>query len=112
MLLVKPLPVVELFWRRMARIDRSDPNACWLWPATFNRQGYGVLFYGGKPQRVLKAHRLSYELFVGPIPPGMDVCHRCDVPACINPMHLWIGTRGENIRDAVRKGRHFSPFRK
>lgn len=103
---------LELFWRRMARIDRSDPNACWLWPAVFNRQGYGVLFYGPLPQKLVKAHRFSYALFVGPIPEGYDVCHRCDVPACINPLHLWAGTRSENIRDAVRKGRHFTPFRK
>lgn len=82
-----------------------EPNTgCLLWSGNALPQGYG-LFYVGLPTRA-RAHRFAYELVHGPIPAGMVVCHRCDTPACVNVDHLYIGTVGDNNRDAFAKGRN------
>lgn len=84
--------------------DPSDPaGGCRLWIGAKSRHGYGSLSW--KMKRLV-AHRAAYECAFGPIPSGMVVCHRCDVPACINPTHLFIGTQRDNIRDMISKGRH------
>lgn len=75
---------------------------CWLWNATRDGGGYGRMKVGGS---FVRTHRLSYELHVGAIPHGMCVCHRCDVPACVNPEHLFVGTQLDNIKDRCEKGR-------
>lgn len=75
-------------------------SGCWLWMGVIHASGYG--HYNGK-----KAHRLSWELHNGSIPDGMCICHKCDVPSCVNPNHLFLGTQGDNVRDAWTKGRHF-----
>lgn len=75
---------------------------CWLWPNLMNT-GYGHIT---TPRTgLMLAHRYAYELLVGPIPTGSFICHHCDVPACVNPEHHFIGTRDDNMRDAVNKGR-------
>ena len=92
---------MERFW---ARVERGD--GCWEWRGTRRRDGYGQLMVNGK---LIRAHRLAYELSVGPIPPGLSVCHRCDNPPCVRPDHLWLGSRAENLADMTAKGRrrHF-----
>lgn len=80
-----------------SRIEYEQNSGCWLWAGPMSGK-YGCV---GK----LYAHRFSYERDVGPIPEGMDVCHRCDTPLCVNPQHLFPGTRAINLQDAVRKGR-------
>jgi len=76
---------------------------CWHWMGPDNGKGYGRITYEGRMQMV---HRLSYRAFVGEIPEGMYVLHRCDNRACINPEHLWLGTYHDNMQDCIAKGRH------
>ncbi len=81
-----------------------DPNTgCWLWERMVDRNGYGRLWHKGKPMQF--AHRVSYENYRGEIPSGLCVCHKCDTPGCVNPDHLFLGTRSDNMADRQRKGR-------
>jgi len=77
-------------------------DGCWLWMASKQSKGYGQFRYNGTTKR---AHRVSWELFVGEIPSGLCVLHHCDEPSCVNPAHLFLGTPLDNTRDMIRKGR-------
>lgn len=89
----------ERFW---AKVARRGQNECWLWTGHRNPFGYGRI---GTDGTVALAHRASWELHNGPIPDGLCVLHRCDNPSCVNPKHLFLGTREENNLDRVAKGR-------
>lgn len=80
-----------------------EPNCgCWLWEAGAFSNGYGAFHLDRK---VVGAHRFSYRLYVGSIPDGMLVCHSCDIPQCVNPDHLWLGSHADNTADMMAKGR-------
>lgn len=93
------------FW---SRVDKTQPPArpdlgpCWLWTDNKFNTGYGQLMVEG---RVIGAHRRAWILTHGPIKEGLCVLHKCDVRACCNPDHLFLGTKGDNIRDCAAKGR-------
>lgn len=75
---------------------------CWEWQGALSDTGYGQIRVNRK---TLYAHRISYEMFVGSIPDGLQVLHRCDNRKCVNPKHFFLGTKGDNVRDAGDKNR-------
>ena len=87
--------------RFLNKVEKTE--TCWLWTAATRKNGYGQFNFEG---RIQKAHRVSYQLFVGEIPEDMHVLHKCDVRRCVRPDHLFLGTHSENVSDMVYKGRH------
>lgn len=88
---------------RLQRHTRIDGD-CWLWTGAIHPFGYGRI---GIADEILLVHRVAYVEFVGPIPDGMNVLHRCDRAACWNPLHLFLGTHADNAADKVAKGRQY-----
>lgn len=94
----------ERFW---AKVDKT--GSCWLWTGAVDRDGYGsfTAFFDGQ-KKFLRAHRFAYQLCKGEIAHGLFVCHSCDVPLCVNPDHLWLGTPADNVSDMLAKKRHLT----
>lgn len=90
------------FEERFLRKIQPGESGCMLWSGRKNKKGYG---YYDKDGKAVFAHRYSYRTIVGEIPNGYFVCHKCDVPSCVNPEHLFVGTPSDNIRDCISKGR-------
>jgi hypothetical protein len=97
----------ERFWKKVQKSEE-----CWLWTGGLNSRSrwpgfrYGLLSTGSRENhRKELAHRVSWEIHNGPIPPGAFVCHRCDNPICVRPDHLFIGSAADNADDRDQKGR-------
>ncbi len=102
----------DFFERHADKFQIVPWSGCWIWTAAADRKGYGQVRIGGRAGGIVYAHRLSWEARHGPIPKGQDglcVLHRCDVPSCINPDHLFIGTNANNVADRDAKGRGNAP---
>jgi predicted DNA-binding protein (UPF0251 family) len=90
--------LLDSFWPKVTII----PGGCWIWKGPFQSCGYGRVQH----QRVVwLAHRLSWTLHNGPIPPHMIICHHCDTPPCVRPDHLFLGTPNDNVQDCIAKNR-------
>lgn len=96
-------PLADRFWEK---VDKRGPDECWLWTGSRNRDGYGSIGRGGGDGFVAQATHVAWEVWNGaPFPPGMLACHTCDNPPCVNPAHLFVGTKSDNATDMARKGR-------
>jgi hypothetical protein len=93
--------IAERFWDKVS----PEPNSgCWLWTGGL-ANGYAVIQRGKRGEGLIKAHRLALTLSGVNVPDDLLVCHSCDVPLCVNPAHLYVGTQSDNMRDSHRRKR-------
>jgi hypothetical protein len=96
---------LKKFWHYVT--PTAAASECWLWGGMKSHWGHGII--SDQPRGHIRAHRFAWELFNGPIPEGLIVCHKCDVPSCVNPLHLFVGTPADNSHDMKIKGRAAKP---
>ena len=96
---------VARFWEK---VDKSAASGCWTWKASKRNKGYGAFVWAGDDGEIVqgRAHRFSWLLHCGPIAEQQCVLHRCDNPACVNPDHLFVGSKADNNQDMRNKGRN------
>lgn len=87
------------FWKYT---EVCGPDDCWPWIGPVDEHGYGRISFMVEK---VKAHRVAFEMFNGPIPDGLVIRHKCDNANCVNPRHLEAGTQGDNMKDASKRGR-------
>ena len=102
----KKQPLADRFW---PKVKIGSPDECWEWQAATLANGYGYFGGAGPNNSHMLAHRTAWVLTNGSISDGLWVCHRCDNRKCVNPAHLFVGTRQDNVDDMVRKGRQRHP---
>lgn len=85
-----------------------NSNGCWVWTGTKLPRGYGQFSDITVRRSPMLAYRYAYLKFIGSIPGGMEVLHKCDNPSCVNPEHLFCGSQSDNLRDAALKKRHWN----
>lgn len=96
--------LVSRFW---AKVDKRSPDECWPWMAATQRNGYGA--FAVRHGDVRPASRVAWMIYHDQeIPPEAWVLHSCDNPPCVNPDHLRLGSRQDNVDDMVRRRRHWS----
>lgn len=97
-------PRINEYTAFLQKVDTKgfDPKQCWPWLGATKGNGYGNVTVENEN---MSAHRRAHELFIGPIPDGMDACHTCDNRWCVNPDHIYAGTRQTNMDDMVHRGR-------
>lgn len=100
----KMKPIEERFWDK---VNKDTESGCWEWRSSIRGNGYGAFFTHLQPEgrKCHGAHRYSWELVNGAIPEGLWVLHKCDNRICVNPDHLFLGDRTDNMRDCAAKGR-------
>lgn len=91
--------------RLMARVELLPEAGCWIFTGFLNKKGYGQIGNGSRGTGLSLVHRITYSHFIGEIPKGLFVLHRCDVPSCCNPHHLFLGTNKDNCNDRDFKNR-------
>jgi len=98
------IKIEQRFWSKVDPLYAD--KSCWNWIGVTDKNGYGQIRLNG---RLTQAHRFSWELWRWIIPHGICVLHKCDNPSCVRPGHLFLGTKSDNTRDAISKGRFRPP---
>ena len=100
-------PMVPLGTRLAAKTLPPNESGCRIFVGAKHPFGYGQIGLGRRGDGIEQAHRVAWTLANGPVPAGLCVCHTCDVPACVEVSHLFLGTKADNNRDMCAKGRHW-----